>query len=112
MSDRQRAALSLIGLGYRARRVVVGVEATRSALRRGAAEAVVLAADAGDRARERLGPLAGHRQVPVLTGPAGARLGAVLGRGDVHAVAVLDRQLARGLRAYLAAEGRGERLAG
>ncbi len=112
MSDRERSALSLIGLGWRARRVAVGVDAAREALRRGVAEAVVLASDAGERAKERLVALAGHKQVPVLTGPDAERMGAVLGRAPVHGVAVLDRQLARGLRAYLAAEGRGERKAG
>jgi ribosomal protein L7Ae-like RNA K-turn-binding protein len=112
VTDRYRPALSLIGLGWRARRVAVGVDAARDALRRGAAEAIVLASDAGERARERLVALAGHKQVPLLQGPDAERLGSVLGRAPVHSVAVLDRQLARGLRAYLAAEGRGEMTAG
>ncbi|HWO87525.1 MAG TPA: ribosomal L7Ae/L30e/S12e/Gadd45 family protein [Gemmatimonadales bacterium] len=103
MSDRTRSALGLLGLGYRARRVVIGVDGAREAVRRGVAEAVVLASDAGERALERLAVLASHRKVPVLKGPAAERLGAAFGRTPVHAVAVLDRQLARGLRAYLAA---------
>lgn len=102
MSEADRAALGLLGLGYRARRVVVGVDGAREAVRRGAAVAVVIAKDAGERARERLVPLAGHRQVELLEGPDSERLGRVLGRPAVHCVAVLDRQLARGLRAYLA----------
>jgi ribosomal protein L7Ae-like RNA K-turn-binding protein len=104
VSDRVRAALGLLGLGERARRLAVGVEAAREALRRGVAEAVVLPRDASARARERLAPLAGHRAVTVLTGPDAEVLGAALGRPPVHGVAVLDRQLARGLRAYLTEE--------
>lgn len=106
MSDRMRSALGLLGLGARARRLAIGVDAARVALQSGAAEAVVLPQDAGDRARERLVALAGHRHVPLLIGPAADRLGAALGRPPVHGVAVLDRQLARGLRAYLVDERR------
>jgi ribosomal protein L7Ae-like RNA K-turn-binding protein len=77
------------------------VDAAREALRRGVAEALVLPSDASERARERLTPLAGHRAVAVLTGPNADALGRALGRPPVHGVAVLDRQLARGLRLYL-----------
>ena len=63
MTDSVRTALGLLGLGARARRLAIGVNATREALRRGVAEAVVLPSDASERARERLAPLAGHRAV-------------------------------------------------
>jgi ribosomal protein L7Ae-like RNA K-turn-binding protein len=103
-----RAGTGLLGLGAKARRLAVGVDAAREALRRGVAEGLVLASDAGERARERLVPLATHKRVPILRGPTAAALGDVLGRPPVHGVAVLDRQLARGLRAYLETEERGE----
>src|SRR5262245_50191599 len=96
-----RSALSLLGLGARARRLAIGVDAARVALQRGRAEALVLPKDAGERARERLVVLAGHKHVPLFIGPDAEQLGAALGRPPVHGVAVLDRQLARGLRAYL-----------
>lgn len=102
MPERTRTALGLLGLGARARRLAIGVDAAREALRRGKAEALVLPSDASERARERLTPLAGHRAVAVLIGPDADALGQALGRPPVHGVAVLDRQLARGLRAYLA----------
>lgn len=98
--------LSLIGLGARARRIAVGVEAAREALRRGLAEAVIMPADAGERARDRLVSLAGHKGVPLYEVADADRLGTALGRPPVHGVAVLDRQLARGLRQYLTARGR------
>lgn len=109
MTDRTRAALGLLGLGAKARRLAIGVDAAREALRRGVAEALVMPSDASERARQRLVALAGHRQVPLLVGPDAERLGAALGRPPVHGVAVLDRQLARGLRAHWAAEVRGEK---
>ena len=105
-----RAGTGLLGLGARARRLAIGVEAARDALRRGAAEGLVLAADASPRAREKLIPLAAHRGVAVLVGPSAEEIGRMLGRPPVHGVAVLDRQLARGLRAYLEAEDRGEKV--
>ncbi len=109
MNDRERAGLGLLGLGARAHRLAVGVEAAREALRRGIAEGLVVARDASPRAREKLLPLAMHRGVVVLRGPGAEEFGRVLGRPPVHGAAVLDRQLARGLRAYLEAEDRGEK---
>ena len=86
--------------------MAVGVDAAREALRRGVAEAIVLPFNAGERARDRLVTLAGHKGVPVYEVADADRLGATVGRPPVHGVAVLDRQLARGLRQYLAATGR------
>ena len=107
--DRMRAGTGLLGLGAKARRLAIGVEAARAALQRGAAEGLVIAADASPRAREKLLPLALHRGVTVLVGPLAEEFGLLLGRPPVHGVAVLDRQLARGLRAYLETEDRGEK---
>ncbi len=88
--------------------MAIGVDAAREALRRGVAEAIVLPKDAGERAHERLVALAGHKQVPVYELADADRLGSTLGRPPVHGVAVMDRQLARGLRQYLAVTDRGE----
>jgi ribosomal protein L7Ae-like RNA K-turn-binding protein len=109
VTDRERAGAGLLGLGARARRLAIGVEAARAALQRGVAEGLVLARDASPRAREKLLPLAMHKGVVVLKGPGAEEFGRMLGRPPVHGVAVLDRQLARGLRAYLEAEDRGEK---
>ena len=105
MKDALRSALGLLGLGLKAGRVSVGVDATHAALQRGKAEAVVMPSDAGERAREKLVALAWHKQVPVLIAADAERLGAAMGRPPVHGVAVLDRQLAKGLRIYLATDG-------
>lgn len=89
--------LRLLGLGFRAGGVVVGVEATRVALRQGRLHCVVLARDASRRAREKVEPLASARGVPVVNGPGAAALGARLGRTAVHAAGVRSRGIGTGL---------------
>ena len=112
MEEYDRRALSLIGLGAKAGRLAIGVEAAHAALRRGTAEAVIMPSDASERATEQLVVLAGHKQVPVLVAGNAERLGAALGRPPVHGVAVLDRQLAKGLRATLTQRDSKEKTAG
>jgi ribosomal protein L7Ae-like RNA K-turn-binding protein len=95
------ALTRLLGLGLRARRVVLGVTGVRARLQRGRLACVVLASDASPRTREKVERLAVVRGVPVLQGPAAVRLGAGLGRPAVQAVGVVDAGLARGLVASL-----------
>ena len=87
----------LLGLGLRARSVVVGVAGTRAKLMAGKVVCVVLAADATRRTREKVDQPARARGVPVIRGPMADRLGAALGMPPVQAVGVQDRALARGL---------------
>jgi len=91
------ALTGLLGLGLRGRRVVVGVTGVRARLQKGKVVAVVLAADASSRTREKVERLAIARGVPVLVGPTAAQFGMRLGRAPVQAVGVEDRALARGL---------------
>lgn len=76
---------------------MIGVAGVRARLQRGKIAAVVIAADASPRTREKVERLAVARGVPVLTGPTAARMGFGLGRAPVQAVGVEDRALARGL---------------
>ncbi len=94
MSD---ALVALLGLGARARSLVIGVTGVRARLQQDRLAAVVIAADASERTREKVERLAVARGVPVLVGPAAVRLGARLGRAPVQTVGVSDRALARGL---------------
>ena len=89
--------LGLLGLGLRARTVVVGVAGTRAGLHRGGVRCVVLARDAGPRTREKVERLARAKQVPVIVGPDAKALGAGLGRPPVQAIGVSDPSLARGV---------------
>jgi len=91
------ALVALLGLGARARSVVIGVAGVRARLQQDKLAAVVIAADASARTREKVERLAVARGVPVLLGPAAVRLGARLGRPPVQTVGVSDRALARGL---------------
>ena len=93
------AALRLLGLGARARRVVIGVAGVRAKLKKGDLRGVVLARDAGPRTRDKVERLAQARGIPVWRGPDAAALGAGLGRPPVQAVGIEDPALARGLAA-------------
>ena len=96
--------LRLLGLGLRARRVVVGVSGTRAELQAGKLACVVVAADATQRTLEKVDRAARARGVPVLQGPVADQLGAALGRPPVQAVGVKDPALARGMMAASASE--------
>ena len=111
VSDRTRAALGLLGLGR--------AGAAPRDRRGGRAGGVAPRGGGGARAaggRQRAGPRAAGAAGGTPGGAGADRadaeaLGQALGgRPPVHGVAVLDRQLARGLRAYLEAEDRGEKV--
>jgi ribosomal protein L7Ae-like RNA K-turn-binding protein len=89
--------LGLLGLGVRARSVVVGVAGVRAQLRAGRLACVVLAADATARTLDKVDRPARHARVPVVRGPVAERLGRALGRPPVQAVGVQDAALARGV---------------
>ena len=89
--------LGLLGLGYRGRRVVVGVDAVRKELQAGKIWCVVVAEDASPRAREKVLRLAAAKGIPLVPGPRATAIGAQLGRPPVMAVGVRDRALAGGI---------------
>ena len=63
---------------------------------------VVIAANASERAVEKVMALANGKGVPVLTGPDAVTIGERLGRPPVMTVAVRDRDLAAGMLAAVA----------
>jgi ribosomal protein L7Ae-like RNA K-turn-binding protein len=89
--------LRLLGLGVRARSVVVGVAGVQAQLARNKLVCVVLAADVTRRTLDKVDRPARARGIKVLKGPPAEQLGAALGRPPVQAVGVSDRALARGL---------------
>lgn len=89
--------LGLLGLGYRGRGVVIGVDAIRRELQGQRCWCVVLASDASPRARDKVARLAAAQGIPLLQGPSAAAIGARLGKPPVMAVGVRDRALADGL---------------
>jgi ribosomal protein L7Ae-like RNA K-turn-binding protein len=90
--------LRLIGLGLRARNVVVGVEQVRQAAKKGSLQFAILAPDASMNSRDKIVPLLQARGIKFVEGPSAAELGAAVGRAQTAAVGVVDRQLARGIR--------------
>ncbi|HKW47688.1 MAG TPA: ribosomal L7Ae/L30e/S12e/Gadd45 family protein [Gemmatimonadaceae bacterium] len=95
--------LRLIGLGVRARTVVVGVEQVRVAAKKGSLVFAVVAPDASANSREKVVPLLRARGVNFVEGPTAAELGAAVGREQTAAIGVTDAQLARGIRALVSA---------
>jgi ribosomal protein L7Ae-like RNA K-turn-binding protein len=89
--------LGLLGLGLRAGRIAIGVDAVRKELQAGKCWCVVLADNASPRAIEKVVRLAGAKKVPVLAGPGAEAIGAQLGKPPVMAVGVRDRALASGM---------------
>jgi ribosomal protein L7Ae-like RNA K-turn-binding protein len=89
--------LGLVGLGYRGRRIVVGVDAVRKELQAGKCWCVVVAEDASPRALEKVVRLATAKGVALVPGPRAAAIGAQLGKPPVMAVGVRDRALAGGM---------------
>jgi len=89
--------LGLLGLGLRGGKVVIGVDAVRTALQRGRCQCVVVASDLSPRTGDKVVRLAAGRRVPLVQGPAAEALGQRLGRPPVMAVGVTDPMLARGV---------------
>ena len=94
----ERRVLGLLGLGLRARNVVVGVEQVRLAARKGKLRLALVAPDASVHSRKKLLPLLLATRVRVVEGLAAATLGSVAGREATTAIGVIDASLANGLR--------------
>jgi ribosomal protein L7Ae-like RNA K-turn-binding protein len=94
----EQRLLGLIGLGLRARNVIVGVEQVRVAARRGRLALAVVAPDASENSRKKVLPLLRALRIRTVDGPGAATLGAVAGRETTAVVGVTDPALARGIR--------------
>lgn len=90
--------LRLIGLGARARNVVIGVEQVRQAAKANKLAFAVVAPDASENSRAKVVPLLNARRVRFVEGPTAAQLGAAVGREQTAAVGIIDHNLADGLR--------------
>jgi ribosomal protein L7Ae-like RNA K-turn-binding protein len=99
----RRKVLALIGLGVRARNVVVGVEQVRGAAQRGRLALAVIASDVSPNSRDKVLPLLKAKGIECLEGPTGNELGQCVGKQITAVVGVSDSALANGIRAALAA---------
>jgi len=89
--------LGLLGLGFRAGNVIIGVESVRRSLQGGECRCLVVASDASQRALEKTARLARARGIPQVPGPTAQELGAGLGKPPVMVVGVRDAALAEGV---------------
>jgi ribosomal protein L7Ae-like RNA K-turn-binding protein len=91
--------LRLLGLGIRGRGAVIGVERVKESARTGKLAFAVVASDASQNSLDKLLPLLRARHINFIEVPSAAALGAAAGRDQAVAIGVLDRDLARGIRA-------------
>jgi ribosomal protein L7Ae-like RNA K-turn-binding protein len=99
----EQKVVALLGLGTRARTVVIGVQQVRAAAARRRLALAVIANDASMNTRHKVVPLLTARGVEVIEGPPAKVLGAAVGKSIAAAVGVIDADLARGIRAAIAA---------
>ncbi|MFN2636326.1 MAG: L7Ae/L30e/S12e/Gadd45 family ribosomal protein [Gemmatimonadaceae bacterium] len=94
-----RKLTALIGLGLRARGAIVGVQQVREAAKRGKLQLAIAAPDASNNSLDKVLPLLRARGVEVLVGPAATELGSMVGRDATAVIGIVDRGLAKGIRA-------------
>ena len=94
-----RRVMRLIGLGVRSRGAIVGVERVREAVRKGDVSLAIVAADASQNSLDKVVPLLEARRVRFVFAPSAAGLGQAVGREQTAVVGIVDRELARGIRA-------------
>lgn len=99
--------LRLVGLGARARNVVVGVEQVREAAKSNKLKFALVAPDASENSRDKVVPLLNARRVRFVEGPTAAQLGAAVGRDQTVAVGITDHNLAKGIREVVEASAGG-----
>ncbi|PYO08032.1 MAG: hypothetical protein DMD30_09350 [Gemmatimonadetes bacterium] len=95
----QRRLLGLIGLGVRGRGAIVGVERVRDAAKRGKLYLAIAAPDASSNSLDKVLPLLHARGITVVVGPPAAALGSAAGRETTTVVGIVDKGLAKGIRA-------------
>ena len=101
-AHQQRKLLGLIGLGVRGRGAIVGVERVRDAAKRGKLHLAIAAPDASSNSLDKVVPLLRARGISVLAGPPAAELGAAAGRETAAVIGIVDKGLAKGIRALSA----------
>ena len=98
----------MLGLGFRGRLVVVGVEQVRGEAKKGTLRLAVVAHDASRHSREKVLPLLKAKGIDIVETMSANQLGAAVGREQTAAVGITDAGLARGVRAIGLDTGRSE----
>ncbi len=93
--------LRLIGLGVRGRGAVVGVENVREGAKKNKVAFAIVAMDASRHSLDKIVPLLNARRVRFVEVPSAAELGGAVGRESTAVVGIVDRQVAKGIRALV-----------
>ena len=94
----ERKLLGLLGLGYRGRLVVVGVDRVRDAAQSNKLAFAVVAPDASKNSLDKIVPMLDARRIRYVEGPSAVALGNAVGKASTAVVGVVDYKLARGIR--------------
>jgi ribosomal protein L7Ae-like RNA K-turn-binding protein len=95
----KRKLLGLIGLGIRGRGAIIGVQQVREAARRGKLQLAIAAPDASSNSLDKVLPLLHARGITVFVGPPAGELGSAAGRETTAVIGIVDKGLAKGIRA-------------
>ncbi|MBA3672126.1 MAG: ribosomal L7Ae/L30e/S12e/Gadd45 family protein [Gemmatimonadaceae bacterium] len=95
--------LRLVGLGVRGRGAIVGVEQVREGAKKNKVAFAVVAMDASRHSLDKVVPLLNARRVRFVEVPSATELGGAVGRESTAVVGIVDRQLAKGIRALVEA---------
>lgn len=101
--ERRRKLAGLVGLGARGRLIVVGVDRVRDAAMSNDLAFALVAPDASHNSLDKIVPLLNARRVRYVEDLSAAELGAAVGRQSTAVVGIVDRQLAKGIRALVEA---------
>ena len=91
----------LVGLGIRGRGALVGVERVREGVKKNKVAFAIVASDASRHSLDKVIPLLNARRVRFIEVPSATELGGVAGRESAAVVGIVDRQLAKGIRALV-----------
>ena len=97
----QSMALRLVARGGRGRGAGVGVEQVREGAKKDKVAFAVVATDASRHSIAKIVPLLKARRVRFVEVPSAVALGAAVGRESTAVVGIVDRQLAKGIRALV-----------
>jgi ribosomal protein L7Ae-like RNA K-turn-binding protein len=98
-ADTTRKLFGLLGLGVRGRGAIIGVEQVKEAARRGKLVLAIAAPDASSNSLNKVLPLLKAKEIPVFSAPSAKELGNAVGRDSTTVVGIVDRGLAKGIRA-------------
>ena len=89
--------LSMLGLARRAGKLIYGSENAVNSARQGKAYLVIMAGDASDRTKKLLRNKCKSFSVPLFEYSTKADLGSALGKSDISALSVSDRNFAKAI---------------